>query len=317
MSWQTLITRQPRPAESQHATSRLIPLTATALLRVSGEDAAQFLQNMLTNDVGALSVGQAQLTGLCTPKGRLLAVFVLLRREHDYLLALPTDIADAIRARLSLFVLRSKVKIDATAGQLAALGLCGVDSDVAPWKSRNEAERVHVRLPGLPGRELCIGPETVLATHAETLLAQGWSLAAESQWQCADIEAGLPNVVAATQEQFTPQQLNLDLIGGVSFKKGCYPGQEVVARLHYLGSPSRRMFLADLQAESPPQPGTVVRDEAGETLGHVVQAQSCVDGRIMMQLSMKLAGLDSPAYIDGHAVGRLAALAVEPDARQG
>jgi hypothetical protein len=129
-----------------------------------------------------------------------------------------------------------------------------------------------------------------------------------------DIEAVLPMIFNDSKESFTPQQVNLDLVDGVSFKKGCYPGQEVVARLHYLGSPSRRLFLGSIQDTELPTINTAVTGENGETLGHVVQAQFTADNQILCQLTMKLSGLEKTAMLAGNEVESISALAEEPAA---
>jgi hypothetical protein len=139
-------------------------------------------------------------------------------------------------------------------------------------------------------------------------------LTAEAYWQLLDIEAGLPMVFTDSKEAFTPQQLNLDLVGGVSFKKGCYPGQEVVARLHYLGSPSRRMFLGKIQDAQLPAVNSPVTNAEGDVLGHVVQAQFVEAGTVLCQLSMKLSGLETTALLNGNEVQALTALAEESPA---
>ena len=269
-----------------------------------------FLQNMLTNDVNALSSNQAQLTGFCNPKGRLLAIFQLIRRTEDYLILLPSDLAAFISQRLSMFKLRSKVDI-ALCDDLYPIGLLDPISLVDPvesWYGQNTPEGLVIRQPGDKARYLLIADETGL-NNLKDWLNDDWLIGAEEFWQSQNIQAGLPAVFESTKEAFTPQQVNLDLVGGVSFKKGCYPGQEVVARLHYLGTPSRRMFLAKLQDSRLPSPHTVVCDKAGEVLGHVVQAQFDEASEVLCQLTMKLATDLSEATINDSAVDSLIPLA--------
>jgi hypothetical protein len=115
-------------------------------------------------------------------------------------------------------------------------------------------------------------------------------------------------VYLQSKEQFTPQQLNLDVVGGVSFKKGCYPGQEVVARLHYLGKPSRRLYLAQLKTVDIPEPNLEVADESGELAGHVVRAAMLDSGKLICQLSLKLAAKDKKLFINNNEVSGLTAL---------
>lgn len=314
MSWLLLTEQQSHltyPAATTPTAPLLIPLAQRSLLQIHGEDTTAFLQNLLTNDVTALQVGQSQLSGFCNPKGRLLTVFQLIRRENDYLLLLPSDLAAAIAQRLTMFKLRSKVEIT-VAEDLHAFGLITADTDVVqPWQGRQTDAGLQLGQPCDSERYLLIADSAECQILAERLNS-GWQLAPEAYWQLLDIEAGLPMVFADSKEAFTPQQLNLELVGGVSFKKGCYPGQEVVARLHYLGSPSRRMFLGTIQDTQLPVANTAVTDAAGEVLGHVVQAQFVKAGTVLCQLSMKLAGLETTALLNGNEVQALTALAEEP-----
>lgn len=317
MSWLNLTEQQSHLTYPDNLPTAplLIPLARRSLLKVQGEEAATFLQNLLTNDVNALNVGQSQLSGFCNPKGRLLTVFQLIRRDSDYLLLLPSDLAEAIAQRLTMFKLRSKVDIS-VAEELHAFGLVHDDTvaeSSAHWQGRQTDEGLVLSQPGEPVRELVICDSAQSALLAERL-SNGWQLAAEAHWQLLDIEAGLPMVFTESKEIFTPQQLNLELVGGVSFKKGCYPGQEVVARLHYLGSPSRRMFLGTIQDPQLPAVNSPVTNADGEVLGHLVQAQFLKADTVLCQLSMKLTGLETTALLNGNEVQSLTALAEESPA---
>lgn len=315
MSWLLLTEQQSHlsyPDSTELSAPLLIPLAQRSLIRIQGEEASAFLQNLLTNDVNALQVGQSQLSGFCNPKGRLLTVFQLVRRENDYLALLPSDLAESIAQRLNMFKLRSKVDIT-VADDLHAFGLVHDDSYLAsqpPWQGRQTDAGLQLRQPGDYERYLLIADSAQCKILAERL-ENGWQLAAEAYWQLLDIEAGLPMVFVDSKEAFTPQQLNLELVGGVSFKKGCYPGQEVVARLHYLGSPSRRMFLGTIKDEHLPAVNSAVTDASGDVLGHVVQAQFVKSGTVLCQLSMKLSGLETTAFLEGNEVQSLTALTEE------
>ena len=306
MSWKTLIEQQStlrqtiKVCEGQKC---LIPLPGIKLIRVSGEEAGSFLQNLLTNDVNALQINDMQLSGFCNPKGRLLTVFQLIRRERDYLIALPADLAESISQRLTMFKLRSKVDITLT-DTLHAVGLV----NASPLQKQETDAGLVIQQPGPPEHALMICDENQ-ADNLSSWLDNDWQLGSEALWQILAIKAGIPMIFADSKEAFTPQQVNLDLVGGVSFKKGCYPGQEVVARLHYLGSPSRRMFLASLNSSQLPAINSPVLGENGDTLGHVVQAQFEPDNRILCQLSLKLSSLDKTARIDGQPLASIRALA--------
>ncbi|KGM06042.1 Folate-dependent protein for Fe/S cluster synthesis/repair in oxidative stress [Methylophaga thiooxydans] len=310
MSWQNLIQQQAVafPNESQPA---LTPLADLSIIIVSGDDAESFLQNLLTNDVNALKPHQAQLNGLCSPKGRLLAIFQLIKREQDYLIVLPAELAEAIAQRLTMFKLRSKVDI-ALSDSLAAVGIINPDNKMTDLPSitmqgRDTELGLLIKQAGQSPRFLAICEKDKMLLLSEWL-TNGWQLTTQAFWQLLDIEAGVPAIFNDSKEQFTPQQVNLELVGGVSFKKGCYPGQEVVARLHYLGSPNRRMFLAKVGSGELPQANTPVSDEDDNILGHVVQAQTAHDNTLLCQVSMKLSAITTKAYIGDNAVTELTAL---------
>ncbi len=211
----------------------LSPLNA--LLRVSGDDAADFLHNQFTNDVKALAVGAAQWNGWCTPKGRLLATFVLARDASGYLLMLPAAFAEAFARRLRMFVLRSKVKIEDVSNTTPRFGLW--DGAPAPGAFALGASRGFVFGPAPEGRA-----------------------ASTDDWALSLIRDGIVQVVPGTQEEFVPQMANYELVGGVSFKKGCYPGQEIVARTQYRGILKKRAVR--VRSASPLAPGDSVYSDA-------------------------------------------------------
>ena len=263
-------------------------LSHNALIAVTGDDAEQFLQAQLTNDVSALAVNAAQWNGWCSPKGRLIASFLLVRRPGGYLLLLPAEIAPAIRKRLSMFVLRSKVKLDDVSDSMIRIGVAGAKAPalIAPRFGQSPAPMQVIEgrdggfVVGLePGRFIVAVPP-VLAPAIREEFAKSATRTGADAWEWTSIRAGIPTVVAATQEAFVPQMANFDLIGAVSFHKGCYPGQEIVARTQYRGGLKRRMALAHVQADSAPAPGESVYSEAfGEqAAGTIANAAPSPDG---------------------------------------
>lgn len=281
-----------------------IALPSFSVIEVAGEEAESFLQNLLTNDIRTLTANTAQLSGFCNPKGRLLSLFYVIKREQDFLLVLAADLAESIAQRLNMFKLRSKVDITVSPelkvmGYLSQAPLTNQATDF--WSSVSLNDELTIYLPGHLHRYLVI-------SAGETTIKEESQIGAENLWASADIEAGLPMVYLQSKEQFTPQQLNLDIVGGVSFKKGCYPGQEVVARLHYLGKPGRRLFLAQLKTVDIPEPNLEVADESGEVAGHVVRAAMLDSGTLICQLSLKLAAKDKKLFINNNEVSGLTAL---------
>jgi folate-binding protein YgfZ len=281
-------------------------LSHNALIAVTGDDATTFLHAQFTNDVQALQPGEAQWNGWCTPKGRLLATFLLVRRAEGYLLMLPAEIAPAIAKRLAMFVLRSKVKIADVSELYARLGIAGDHAAAtvaahwpqapAPMRASEKDGALCVALDA--SRFVALVPPAA-APAMWDLFLQRASRGGADEWELRSIHAGIPTIVAATQEAFVPQMANFELIGGVSFKKGCYPGQEIVARTQYRGGLKRRMALAHIEASERPAPGqSVYSDSFGEqAAGTVVNAAPAPEGGFD---ALVVAQLESLANRDLH-----------------
>jgi len=259
-------------------------LSHNALLAVTGDDATAFLHGQLTNDVQALPEGAAQWNGWCSAKGRLIATFLLMKQADGYLLMLPASIAPAVAKRLGMFVLRAKAKIADASGGCARIGFAGKSAGVIvaryfghtpdPMRSVEKAGATCVAIDA--GRFVVLVPME-RAPALWDALAQHATPAGPDAWAWSLIEAGIPTIVAATQEAFVPQMANLDLTGGVSFRKGCYPGQEIVARTQYRGGLKRRMARVHLAGDSRPLEGQAVYsaafgDQAAGTIANVAAA---------------------------------------------
>ncbi len=237
------------------------PLTDQGIIRASGVDAAGFLHNLLTNDINGIGPGGASFAGLCTAKGRLMALLLVWRDGDDFLLMLPREILPVILKKLSMYVLRSKVKVTDASTERA---LIGYHSAVLPPTAAAGLPRFGVA--AIDGGQVVRLDDTrwLLALDPGAAASNWQQLAASARpvglaaWQWLEIAAGQPRVVAATQEAFVPQMLNMELpaVAGISFSKGCYPGQEIVARTQYLGKVKRRTYRARLV--TAPTPGTYV-----------------------------------------------------------
>jgi folate-binding protein YgfZ len=246
-----------------HATPEnfVAPLTELGLIAASGEDAANFLHNQLTNDVEHLGPAEVRLAGYCSPKGRLLASFIMWKSGDDVLLQLPREIQPAVQKRLQMFVLRAKAKLADASDASVALGLGGQPAATvlqtwfpilppAPYAKVESEAGTLIRVAdafGAPRYLWITTSETAQAAWPE--LSKAVPPAGSHVWRLGDIHAGIPRITQPTQERFVPQMVNYDLVGGVNFKKGCYPGQEIVARSQYLGKLKRRMMLASTDAQ--------------------------------------------------------------------
>ena len=256
-------------------------LSHNALLTITGDDAAAFLHAQFTNDVQALEPSAAQWNGWCSAKGRLLATFLLLRRADGFVLMLPAEIAAPIARRLSMFVLRSKVKIADASELHARIGIAGPGAAglvakhwgavPAPMRSVEKDGAVAISLDA--ERFVTLVPAATAPAFLAALPA-GWQSAGADAWELESIRSGVATIVAATQDAFVPQMANFELVGGVSFKKGCYPGQEIVARTQYRGILKKRMALAHIAGTDRPRPGQSVYSSAfGEqSAGTIVNA---------------------------------------------
>ena len=272
----------------------LADLSHLGLIHFSGEDAEAFLQGQLSCDVRKITASSAQYGGYCTPKGRLLASLLIWRTDGGYTLQLPSVLHAAIQKRLTMFVMRAKVKVADSSESLVRMGVAGSDAAALLEKILGEpglsaAANLGV-VQGEQGSnldiirlaadrfEIVIPPEQAPALWER--LSKDAAPVGAACWEWLEIKAGIPVITPATQEQFVPQMANLEAIGGVSFQKGCYPGQEIVARTQYLGKLKRRMFLAHIQSATPVMAGDELfsADMAEQSSGMVVNAAPAPDG---------------------------------------
>jgi tRNA-modifying protein YgfZ len=292
--------------------SGALPLADWGLIRAQGAEARSFLHGQLTQDVNTLQPGTARLAGYCTAKGRLLSTFVMWAEGDDtVLLACSADVLPAVLKRLRMFVLRAKCKLDDVSAEAAwapVHGLVGTAAGTSlPWSVSASNGGTCVALPpalagGLPvARALQFGGTAPAAPP----------LGAEL-WQGLEAASGVPRIVAATVEQFVPQMVNLELVGGVNFQKGCYPGQEIVARSQYRGTLKRRGVL--VQGPVPMTPGQEVLHSAdpGQPAGMVALAGVMPGMGAVALIELKLSALEGGSLHLGSADGPLLTPAALP-----
>ncbi len=273
----------------------LCALTHLGVIAASGDDVVHFLHNQLTNDVEHLDESDARLVGYCSPKGRLLATMLMWRAGDRILLALPRELLPATLKRLQMFVLRAKVKLVDASDEIVLMGGAGTQPLAGtPWQRQDRDGGAWWRVPdaGAWQRWLWAGPVAQAMPFWQQQAAQ-LAPASAALWRWSEIIAGLPQVLEATKEQFVPQMINFELVGGVNFRKGCYPGQEIVARSQYLGQLKRRALLAyadDAQAQA----GVEVFADADpdQPCGMVVNAERGPDCRLACLVELKMALAD-------------------------
>ena len=265
------------------------------VIRARGADAATFLQSQLTNDVAGLDAGSARLAGFCSAKGRLQASFVVWRPADDeFLLACAGDLLAATLKRLSMFVLRAKCKLSDASDEVRLFGIAGApaaamlgDADVLQVRAHGATSLLRVAdAAGVP-RAWVVAPKEhevdVSATPTMNL----------ETWRWLEVESGIVTIEAATVDRFVPQMVNFELVGGVDFQKGCYPGQEVVARSQYRGTTKRRTLLFDCDAVPIAGQDVFASATAGEPAGTVANAAphpSHAGGSALVEI--RLAALD-------------------------
>ena len=337
-SWNQLLTAQgarlaeayaPAPAmvrdfgrtlsATELATGFAATISDLGLIALNGEESASFLHSQLTNDVEHLGLGEARLAGYCSPKGRLMASFLMWRDAQTIYLQLPREIQAAVQKRLSMFLLRSKTKLS-DASELAShqvlLGLGGgmAEAVLQTWFDVLPAQP-YSKLDHPLGTLIRVADAFGAAryqwlTSAETartvwpLLADKLNEGGNDAWHLAEIHAGVPQIAKGTQEQFVPQMVNFELLGGVNFKKGCYPGQEIVARSQYLGKLKRRTTLVSI-----PDPHAAAGAEVFATAdpaqpcGMIVNAAPNGHGGVDALVEMKLAAIEAASVRLGSAEG--------------
>ncbi|MGE5453384.1 MAG: YgfZ/GcvT domain-containing protein [Acidobacteriota bacterium] len=300
-----------------------VALSDLGIIVAQGPDAPTFLHGQLSQDMASQPPEQARLAAYCSPKGRMLASFQCLRPAADtYWLLTDASVLAPTLKRLNMFVLRAKVKLQDAVGQLAAVGLAGAQAQAraghhapgAAWPEGDGASAAWLtRLRDAAGvvRCLWVGP----ADQVSTLLGQQSALT-PSQWAWLEVMSGVPRIEAAGVDQFVPQMVNYELVGGVNFSKGCYPGQEVVARSQYRGTLKRRAFV--VHAEAPMSAGQEVFSDAdpGQPAGMVINAApmaNAADGSPAWSalVELKLNALDSGLHL-GAADGPVAQLGQLP-----
>ncbi len=292
----------------------LCDLSLLSWLAVRGNDAESFLQAQLSNDLDILDGSHSQLHGYCNPKGRLIVVLRVARRPEGFVVQLPKTLSDRVSERLRKYVLRARVDIQ-SADNLRAIGFAGqraaalLESDLGALPDAHCGFRLNddvaiYRLPGSVPRLQVLGPEARVRSLRQKV-AHELEVGAEWMWSLLDIRAGIPQIVPETTELFVPQMVNLDLVDGVSFKKGCYPGQEIVARMHYLGKLKQRMIRAEVTARARPEPGSkLYSPEYGEqSAGTVLQTERTGSDRFELLAVVQIAAYRKGALLLGAAAG--------------
>ena len=274
-----------------HTGELFCDLSHFGLIAAYGEDATEFLQGQFTNDITEVSSTHSQLSGLCTPKGRMLCNFRIFKREDTYYLVIPYELLEAALDRLRMFVLRSRVTLEDASDALMRMGLNG---DKIPEHLANiigalpesvdsciETDGYSIiRVAGTMPRYEIYGLLEPMKKIWEGVDVHATAVGADP-WELLNIQAGIPVITARSIDAYVPQMTNMQLVNGVSFTKGCYPGQEIVARMHYLGKLKRRMYRIGFDTSEQPETGTALVTESStesQDIGTILSAQKTPDG---------------------------------------
>lgn len=279
-----------------HTFSGATPLPHLGVIQVDGDDAASFLHGQLTQDFALLGLSEARLAGFCSAKGRLQASFVGFKRSHtQVLLVCSLDLLPQTLKRLSMFVLRAKAKLSDATAQYQLWGVAGDGVAAAglstdkPWSKLEQGDTSWVSLYpawGVP-RALVVAP-----VGQDTGLQASMSL---NDWQLGEVHSGIAWVTSPVFEAFVPQMLNLESVGGVNFKKGCYPGQEVVARSQFRGTLKRRTYLVHSAQILKAGDEVFEPSDFSQSCGTVVQAAATPEGSDAL-VSMTISAAQGPVY---------------------
>jgi len=279
-------------------------LSHLGVIAVYGADAESFLQSQFSNDISQITDTSTQLDAYCTPKGRILGLMRVFRQGETWYLRLPEDTLEAVIQRLRMYVMRADVTLEDVSDNFLRIGISGEDAvdelrtvmaevPVEADQAVHSSDITLLRVPGvLPRFEAYISALGTASKLWDTLNVRGAPVG-ESGWRLLEIRNGLPNIFAATSELFVPQMTNLQLLNGVSFNKGCYPGQEIVARMQYLGTLKRRMYLGHIDTDQQPSPADSLftGSDSEQAVGRIVDAQSHPDGgqSVLAVLQIKVA----------------------------
>lgn len=289
------------------------PITHLGVIKIEGEDAAKFIHGQLTQDFSLLDLHTARLAAFCTAKGRMQASFIGFKRsDTEILLVCSMDILPATLKRLSMFVMRAKAKLSDVSAEYSLFGLIGnaiqliADKPNSTWAKSESDSNILVNLypaDGIP-RQLCVAPVGTPAPQGQPLSADLWL------W--SEVRSGVATISAPVVEVFVPQMLNYESIGGVNFKKGCYPGQEIVARSQFRGTLKRRAFVVHADASMAAGDEVFAADDSTQPVATVVQAAPAPQGGFDAIVSVQLAAMQSGPLHLGTSEGPVIQIAPLP-----
>ena len=307
-------------AEIAEDSNVICDLSHLSTVVIAGADAAELMQGQFTNDVNKVDDDHSQISAFCNNKGRMVANFRLFQYQQNYFISIRQDLVDKSIGHLQNYILRAQVAIQDVSEQLVHLGISGKDvesllgdfidnpeTDVDSL-SQNE-DYIAIRTAGaIPRYEIFCAPEKAIALWQ--VISKKARTVNNDYWDLLDIRNGIPFIGSSTSEEFVPQMANMELINGVSFEKGCYTGQEIVARTHYLGKQKRRMYHIRIKSRKRPNPGDQLATETStenqytgtlvtiyQTAADTYEALAVIQIKSAEEDTLKLKGIDADISI--------------------
>lgn len=289
--------------------NKYVHLNTNSTIKVEGDDRIQFLQGQLTQDINLIALDKALFAGFCNPKGRVLAFILCYMDQSSIHIQIDSSVEESFLKRLKMYVLRSKVSMSLLGEQFTCIGFMGfkplLDQGIQSPKSYLDIVRSHdvmiMRVGKNTERFQLMGDISKVNSFMQLNLPDHTSMSMES-WNNLNILDGVPDIYPSTQEAFIPQSLNMDLIDGINFKKGCYTGQEIVARTHYLGKVKRRMYRGFIESQDALTPGDQILNEKKEVIGQLVRSARENDSKTNMLVELRVDQAHQALYIKNYVI---------------
>lgn len=276
-------TSELMPQLQNNNTDSISAPTHLAIIKITGADASQFLQGQLTCNINELSQSNGYFTAFCNAKGRVISTLLIIKVKETYLIVLPKELAAKVCNKLGLYILRSDVQLIDISDQFCVIGLITNNPELIPnlpttdFAVSNQSTII-IKIPGAPNRYLMINSVLEAQSNWTLLVNKACAFSHEDIWKYHDISSGMAWLTNDSSEQYIPQMLNIDKLGGISFNKGCYTGQEIVARTHYLGKTKRELFLAEYNFTAMLDDNIqIISNRNDQSIGKVLNSQS--DGK--------------------------------------
>jgi len=288
--------------------NKFIILDKTSTIKVEGDDRVQFLQGQLTQDINLISQNKALYAGFCNSKGRMLA-FMLCYLNHESIhIQIDSSIQEFILQKLKMYILRSKVSLKLANETFLCIGFVGskalLTKNIQPPKNYLDiihSDDIMIMRLGKDDRYQLMGETSKVNEFMKLNFSEYLSMSFDD-WNNLNILDGIPDIYPMTQEAFIPQSLNIDLIEGINFKKGCYTGQEIVARTHYLGKVKRRMYRAFLKSRADLIPGDLILNNKGEEIGQLVRAANENNEKTNMLIELRVDQAHEALFINSQLI---------------